>query len=61
MVFHKFKFMMIHIVYWNAFYQISSLLENYKIMAQIEKAEHERKKYVTRRSHLYRQVSVGMC
>lgn len=39
--------------------RISSLLENYKIMAQIEKAEHERKKYVSRRSHLYRQDKFG--
>ncbi|KAI8797678.1 dynactin subunit 4 [Biomphalaria glabrata] len=35
--------------------RINNLLENYKLMAQVEKADRERKKYVKRRSHLYLQ------
>ncbi|GFN83169.1 dynactin subunit 4 [Plakobranchus ocellatus] len=39
--------------------RIFAMLETYKVMAQIEKAEHERKKYVSRRTHLYRQDKYG--
>ncbi|KAH9495420.1 Dynactin subunit 4 [Bulinus truncatus] len=40
--------------------RISDLLENYKLIAQIEKADKERKKYVKRRSHLYFQEKYGL-
>ncbi|XP_005092562.1 dynactin subunit 4 [Aplysia californica] len=40
--------------------RISTLLDNYRAMAQIEKAERERKKYVKRRSHLYLQEKYGL-
>lgn len=40
--------------------RISNLLENYKLVAQVEKAERERKKYVKRRSHLYLQEKYNM-
>jgi len=40
--------------------RITSLLENYRIIAQMEKAERERKKYVKRRSHLYLQEKYGL-
>uniref|UniRef100_A0A0B7A173 Dynactin subunit 4 n=1 Tax=Arion vulgaris TaxID=1028688 RepID=A0A0B7A173_9EUPU len=40
--------------------RISALLDNYKLLAQIEKAERERKKYVKRRNHLYIQEKYGL-
>ena len=39
------------------FFQINTLLEYYRQLAQKEKAEKEKKKYIRRRSYLHYSVS----